>query len=261
MKNILSHLIFSFIIIFSFESVNGQEVSLIKYPDSIKQSKNYISPYSIHFHIPSIYGFLMLGDNYDSLYNYEYSIFDFFESDDIIRNKRDKYEGLEIIVDTTQEIDLHEYFSKKESYKGLFSSPKYISYINSENNKVKFQCTKDTIIKFKGNAVYILNKTQNKKSIFLKSSFVEILQEALDKNGKWQPIEKVTTFMCGNGFGWREMRPNEFLVTATFKYKGDYKTLIRLKFVNGKVTYYSKPFNGSINYSQLNQKGIRYIDD
>jgi hypothetical protein len=247
-------------LIFSFSAAFSQGKISINYPDSIKKSKIYFSPYAKYSNIPSVNGIVKIGGNYDSLLNYERSDFDNFEDDDSIGTLLEKQKGLKLIVDTAQEIDQQEYFIKSDKDYGLYSSPKYITYMNSTNKKTKFRCNRDTIITFKAYPVYVVNITQRQKAIYLKSSYIEITQEAIDKDGKWQPIEQTKTFNCGVGFGWRGLKANEYLVTSIYKYKGDYKTLLRIKLVNGRSIYYSEPFRGSINYSQMNKNKIRYID-
>ncbi|MBL0145408.1 MAG: hypothetical protein IPP48_06275 [Chitinophagaceae bacterium] len=127
---------------FYFGAVFGQGEIYIKYPDSIKTSKIFFSPYAKYSYIPSIDGIVRVGGNYDSLLSYEHSDFDNLEGDDSLGTIVEKQRGLTIIIDTTQEIDLYEYFVKSDKDYGLYSSPKYITYVNSDKRKQNFDVTK-----------------------------------------------------------------------------------------------------------------------
>lgn len=90
----------------------------------------------------------------------------------------------------------------------------------------------------------------NKESDTIEIGYGEVLpliMEAKDKKGNWRPIEGRYTYGCGNGVGRIFLPPNEIVITLARIFKGDYKTQLRLKY--GKN--YSKPFDGSINYSQF----------
>lgn len=241
--------------------VFGQHKIGITYPDSLRTSRQYFSPYAIYQTIPDLKSIINIGETFDSTIYFDYFYDDNRETDDSLGTIKDKQKGLTVIIDTGQEINESIFFTKSEKVNGLYSSPKTIFYLNSKNGLVKIPCTQDTNLLFKATPVYILNDTKDRKAIFLKSRYIEMTQEAMDKNGKWKPIESTIPFSCGMGFGWRGLDPGQYVVTSIIKYKGNYKTLIRVKLKSGSTTYYSKAFNGSINYSQLNGNKIKYIDE
>lgn len=84
------------------------------------------------------------------------------------------------------------------------------------------------------------------------SKVFPMIQEAKDKNGMWKPIEfSEDIILSPEGSLYYELLPKNFLVTSIIKYKGDYKTKIRVKIVIGKEIFYSNEINGTINYSQF----------
>ena len=84
------------------------------------------------------------------------------------------------------------------------------------------------------------------------SKVFPMIQEAKDKNGIWKPIEfSEDIILSPEGNLYYELLPKNFLVTSIIKYKGDYKTTIRVKIVIGKDIFYSNEINGTINYSQF----------
>jgi hypothetical protein len=104
--------------------------------------------------------------------------------------------------------------------------------------------------------IYIVNHL--KKSILISEQDGELflIQEALDKNGVWQPIEFYSYSSCGNSFGEYVLRSNYYLMTTVYKYKGNFETLLRIKIASGNFITYSKPFKGSINLSQFKKVKI-----
>lgn len=77
-----------------------------------------------------------------------------------------------------------------------------------------------------------------------------IIMEAQDRNGVWRPIEEIPPVKCDVGVGKVILPPNQVALTSALIYFGDYETELRLKL--GKN--YSKPFRGTINYSQFTRE-------
>lgn len=99
--------------------------------------------------------------------------------------------------------------------------------------------------------VYMINQTPNRKALLGKGGCVFGIQEALDTNGYWRPIEGRGFDFCGRGYFGLKIEPNEFVTILFPKYKGDYKTKIRVRIKNGDNIYISQSFDGFINESQL----------
>jgi hypothetical protein len=119
--------------------------------------------------------------------------------------------------------------------------------IINEYIKQKSKLTSD---KVKCYPLYIFNNSNN--DVFINSEFI---QEAKDIDGKWKPIEFTFEYeMCGTGKGHQSiLNPEKYAVFAIIKYKGDFKTKIRIKLKNNKHIYYSNEIEGNINRSQFNQ--------
>jgi hypothetical protein len=99
--------------------------------------------------------------------------------------------------------------------------------------------------------VYIWNPTTKITSIPVQGVATEIIQEAKDKNGNWRPIEYWVSGFCANGVWEYILKPNYYVVTSIYKYSGEFKTDLRIKFRRGGKIYYSNSFRGSINRGQF----------
>jgi hypothetical protein len=107
--------------------------------------------------------------------------------------------------------------------------------------------------------VYIVNETKSSKAFLGKDLYVFGLQEALDTNGTWRPIEGRGFDFCGNGYWALLVHPQEFIAILFPKYAGSYKTKIRVRIQNENNIYVSKPFDATINESQLYLKEDSYL--
>jgi hypothetical protein len=233
----------------------------IKYPESAKKTNVYFSPYVIYGVSPGIDGVVNFGDTYDSLkffsliFNKYYSEVELYhETHDSLRFKYQHQIGLTVIVDTSQEISREEVFYETYKYDRMFASPRYLTLIDKKAKKT-MQCNKQRKIFLKAMPVYIVNYTSEIKKIYDQDTHVNIVQEVLDPNGLWQEMEVYQTGACGMAWGWKNLYPNQFIVTSILKYAGDFKTVSRIKYDNGTI-YYSKPYTISVN-SNFFAKPIR----
>lgn len=107
---------------------------------------------------------------------------------------------------------------------------------------------------YAGYPIYLVNETSNTKMVFGRINN-RIMQEALDSNGRWRPIEYRPDFcawVCGNGYFWGiNIRSNEYLLVYLPKYSGNYKTKMRIRVRGFNTEYISNPFDGIMNYSQF----------
>jgi hypothetical protein len=99
--------------------------------------------------------------------------------------------------------------------------------------------------------IYLFNGTKNTKSVPLKDQHAFGIQEALDSNGQWHPIEGKGSDFCGNGSWNATLKPQEFLMLLAPKYKGNYSTKLRMRIKVGPSIYVSQPYEGKINYNQF----------
>lgn len=90
------------------------------------------------------------------------------------------------------------------------------------------------------------------------------IQEALDDNGDWRPIEGRGFDFCGNGYWGLKIHSNEFMTILFPKYAGDFKTKIRVRIKNHDIIYVSRPFEGTINKKQFyfgKDRDYHYCED
>ncbi len=100
-----------------------------------------------------------------------------------------------------------------------------------------------------------INNTSSKIDIDLQDGSLMMIQEALNENGKWEPIEYWVYSGCGNSyFHSLELNPGEYTIIPIPVYKGEFKTKIRLKYVRNDIVYYSKAFEGSISPNQFKRE-------
>jgi hypothetical protein len=99
--------------------------------------------------------------------------------------------------------------------------------------------------------VYIVNQTLTVKEFPGKDDYLFGLEEALDTNKEWRPIEGRGFDFCGNGYWGLKVHPQEFVVALFPKYAGNYKTRLRVKIRVGNNIYVSSSFEGTINEKQF----------
>tara|TARA_R110002051_G_C8588249_1_gene478383 strand:- start:174 stop:833 length:660 start_codon:yes stop_codon:yes gene_type:complete len=100
-------------------------------------------------------------------------------------------------------------------------------------------------------SVFIKNNSSDTISISHQDFKIYILQEAMDENGIWKPIEYWESSDCGNSFGKIKIEPNGIIETKSTKYNGNFKTKIRFKLSENNKVYYSNSIIGNINPNKL----------
>lgn len=126
--------------------------------------------------------------------------------------------------------------------RNVYSHQSYYRHIFNDSNSVKYQ------------KVVIANYSTD--SLIFKASHITgvyIIQEVLDSNNIWRPIEYINTrIYCSVGeIKTYTLNPSKFCNIYIPRYCGDYKTKIRLKLITLNGNIYSTPFEGSINYDQI----------
>lgn len=99
--------------------------------------------------------------------------------------------------------------------------------------------------------VFVVNETNSDKFFTARDHYVSAIQEAKDSNGNWRPIESRKFDFVGNGRWGLIIHPNEFALFLTAKYKGSFKTILRVRMGVGDMTYLTKGFEGTINEKQF----------
>ena len=162
---------------------------------------------------------------------------------------------LKIIIDTT-----YLFSTQGIIYKNLlYAVNKNILKDSVKNkfyrNKLPFDTIRSLIKKFVS-AYPVLYYNNSNRKIPLGTSDLEmnIIQEAKDIDGKWKPIEfRNPIGSCIPPLNLL-LQPKHYSVSGIINYNGNFKTKIRVKYFDGKNTFYSNEINGTINRSQFNQE-------
>lgn len=107
--------------------------------------------------------------------------------------------------------------------------------------------------------VYMVNQTPDAKAVIGKDDHAFGLQEALDKDGQWRPIEATMSEFCGVGHWRLKVHSQEFITLLFPKYSGNFKTKIRVRINNGDNVFISKPYDGTISESQFYMTKETYL--
>jgi hypothetical protein len=83
--------------------------------------------------------------------------------------------------------------------------------------------------KHRGIALRLINRTQNVAAFTACDSRLYIVQEALDAEGKWRPIESLPFTNCGNSFHRVFLKADEYWEFKARTYSGAIKTKIRFR--------------------------------
>lgn len=115
---------------------------------------------------------------------------------------------------------------------------------------------------------FLINTSDSTLTLERQDASLVIIQEALDENGNWEPIEYWVDSGCGNSYlNPVNLSPGKYIIVPIRKYKGEFKTRIRLRYKyfyrGGEGIMISDSFEGSIDKSQFqkqteNVHGILY---
>lgn len=99
---------------------------------------------------------------------------------------------------------------------------------------------------------YLINLTDSTFNSQRQDGSLMMIQEALNANGRWSPIEYWVRSRCGNSyFAFLNLKPGQQVMIPIKKYQGSFKTKMRLKLQTGNEIFYSDTFEGSVEPSQF----------
>jgi hypothetical protein len=110
--------------------------------------------------------------------------------------------------------------------------------------------------KYKGLKVLLVNGTDDRVGFPASDSRLNIVQEALDRDGKWKPVEYLPSSWCGNSYHTVFLGPKEYWEFTAARYAGSFKTRLRFR-LDGvksqakKLPIYSNEFEGGVNAKQF----------
>ena len=133
-------------------------------------------------------------------------------------------------------------FPKKRALKsaGLFQKNRFYAKVNR---------TKDKDF----NWFLLVNFTDSWVAFECEDSCPRMIQEALDKNGKWRPIEYWFKSNCSFSYHHCSIESYEYAYYKIRKYDGDFSTFLRVKYKIGDKILYTLPYFGRINESQFEE--------
>jgi len=77
--------------------------------------------------------------------------------------------------------------------------------------------------------VFLVNTTKEQVTFSASDSRLYIVQEALDRDSKWKPIEYLPSSWCGNSYHHVFLGANEYWEFAAARYTGEFKTRLRFR--------------------------------
>lgn len=141
-----------------------------------------------------------------------------------------------------------------KSFKSDISAPKgKISLIALPNEETVFG------EKYKGIKLLLVNATNKKADFSASDSRLYIVQEALDTDGKWKPVEYLPSSWCGNSYHMVFLDANQYWEFSAARFTGEIKTKLRFRLdqhnsEQTKTPIYSNEFDGSINKKQFTEQ-------
>tara|TARA_Y100001972_G_C7627595_1_gene314886 strand:+ start:57 stop:959 length:903 start_codon:yes stop_codon:yes gene_type:complete len=157
--------------------------------------------------------------------------------------------GLLIRVDTSQIISIPDYTDNAivnlhggESVREIYESELDFldKYYSPSTNMVE------------GYPVLIENISDSIWNIDTQEGWVFMIQEAKNDQGEWKPIEYIDyRAVCGNSFWSEKLLPSHYLISKIYRYDGEFRTKLRVRFVTENQIFISNEFVGMINPSQF----------
>ena len=110
--------------------------------------------------------------------------------------------------------------------------------------------------KYRGLKVLVVNATSDPVGLAASDSRLNIVQEALDRDGQWKPIEYLPSSWCGNSHHTVYLGPQEYWDFNAARYTGRFKTKIRVT-LNQRISndqimvIHSNEYDGGVNPNQF----------
>lgn len=247
---------------------NDKDGYTFKFPqliDTLKRAEHYYSPFMMTTPQTYIEAVRKIGENIDvnDTITREKFFIDDYNFTDTSYKSLQNHEGLKLFVDHSKlvSVDIYKWafppFIFEEFLEAEKPKSKKQKLIDSIVYQAKLKTWKDNQTTVKGYPVYIVNLTNKTIRVEEQDGRLMIIQEAKDKNGNWRPIEFWQYSSCGNSYGGVALKPNSYIFTKIVVFRGEFETTLRLKMLNDTIVYYSEPFKGSINLTQLDTALIK----
>lgn len=201
--------------------------------DSTKECNNFL-PYSAEnrqgfypvFYIGEQTDTVKLGQEAISEWNYQQKQYPYH------KKFADSTE-IKIVVDTTFSLNYTEY---------------YKHYSEKEGKKIV-----DSTQTFKVYPIFVYNLTDSLVHLGTHNHLGRTIRQAKNKQGIWVDIETPVRYFCGTGARDIVIEEKQVLIAKLLRYRGDFKTLCRLKFTT------KNPFL-NVYYNVYSNTFVDYID-
>jgi hypothetical protein len=152
----------------------------------------------------------------------------------------------------TNNVELHVDYSQEFTIKYEDNYIPFPSGTDEFGNVIpKYHSTYDSIKIF---PAYIVNYTDSLQGIENHDGRIIMIQEALNPQNEWRPVEYFSYSGCGNSFGITSLDTNCYIMFGVNKYKGDFKTKLRVRLRTNGNTIISNEYSGYINKSQFKER-------
>ena len=106
----------------------------------------------------------------------------------------------------------------------------------------------------KGFMVILANSSGVDADFEAQDSRINVIREAMDRQGRWRPIEYLPNSWCGNSYHRVYLPPNRYWVFTAPEYSGPFSTRMRFVLEQPGFRIVSNEFRGSINVEQFDRK-------
>ncbi|MBO6185117.1 MAG: hypothetical protein J6O88_10615 [Chryseobacterium sp.] len=144
-----------------------------------------------------------------------------------------------------------EFFVNENQIEESFKSNSRIEKLFTKNSKdsilVVTEIKNDSLF-----SIYVKNNGQKDVLLIPQDNKLTLIQEALNKDKKWKPIEFWVNSDCGMSYLKKIIvKKGEIISLSSKRYNGNFKTKIRFKLLIHDKVYYSNSLTASINQSKF----------
>ena len=148
-------------------------------------------------------------------------------------------------------------FNAQDLQNEMFMNENSIENLNVEDKQIPKSKVRTIIIfaEIKNDStfsVYLKNNLEEKLILIPQDNSMYVIQEALNENKEWKPIEFFGYSTCGNSYDRKmDFIPNQIIELSSKKYQGSYSTKIRFKVLLNDQIYYSNILSSTINENKF----------
>jgi hypothetical protein len=227
-----------------------EEFSFPRVIDSLPEADMYMSPHRMGYPLTYILA-LTKKDSHVIIARGQHPLFNCPECADAYSTNLQLHGGqFTLYVDTLQNLAI----DRRSGFPifPLFADTSGFQHIiDSVKWEVRNEVTLSQHSYVHGYPVFIVNNSTTNAFLRLQDLRIAMIQEAIDSNGVWRPIERWQFATCGNSYSSLLVKPGYVVTAQAIKYTGDYPTNLRLKCLADTTIIYSPSFTGSINYAQF----------